>query len=95
MTSSPEEDDETELLSFAEHQQRRDENPSTVRCVRCREWIPATSTRCPECRIHFQGQAQDYFDDDEKSYFAASKPIWSVIVAVILLALSILGLFVW
>lgn len=48
---------ENETLNFEEHRRRRDENAGTVRCARCGKWIAATATQCPECGVHFQGEA--------------------------------------
>jgi hypothetical protein len=41
-------------LNFEEHRRRCEEDASTVRCARCKKWIVATATRCPECGVHFQ-----------------------------------------
>lgn len=84
-----------ELLSFEEHRRRRDENASSVRCARCGESILATTTRCPECGVHFQGEAQDYAHSSEKPSGECGSPRWVVAVAVLLLiamAVGVLGL---
>jgi hypothetical protein len=72
-----------EPLNFEEHRRRREENPSTVRCARCRKWIVATATKCPECGVHFQGEAQDFAKDDDEQ--GGSGTAWVVVVAVLLL----------
>jgi uncharacterized C2H2 Zn-finger protein len=82
-----------DVLSFEDYRRRRDENASLVRCARCGKRILATLTRCPECGVHFQGEAQDYLHPSER---AGSRPRhWLVAVAVLLLiafAVSALGL---
>jgi len=44
-----------DILSFEDHRRQQDENASLVRCARCGKMILATTTRCPECAVHFQG----------------------------------------
>jgi hypothetical protein len=73
-----------EPLKFEEHRRRRDENASVIRCFRCKKWIVATATRCPECGVHFQGEAQDFSRENGKSGGSRS-PTWVVVVAVLLL----------
>jgi predicted amidophosphoribosyltransferase len=74
-----------DLLNFEEHRRRRDEDANTVRCARCGEWIPATASRCPECEVNFQGEAQDFIHPSEQST-AKRRPAWVVVVVVLLLA---------
>ena len=74
-------------LNFEEHRRRREENPSTVRCARCKEWIVATATKCPECGVHFQGEAQDFADAEEGS----GSKTWVIVVAVLLLLAMLVG----
>lgn len=73
-----------EPLSFEEHRRRREENASTVRCARCREWIVATATKCPECGVRFEGEAQD-FAPEEGSAGERGTPRWVLLLAVLLL----------
>ena len=73
-----------EPLNFEEHRRRRDENASLVRCAHCKEWILATATRCPECGVHFQGEAQDFADDSDVAGKGGISH-WIVVVAVMLL----------
>ncbi len=73
-------------LNFEEHRRRRDENASTVRCVRCGKWIAATVTRCPECGVNFQGEAQDFIHPSEQPDKRGGRPIWVIVLAVVLLA---------
>lgn len=79
-----------EPLSFEEHRRRREENASTVRCARCQKWIVATATRCPECGVHFQGEAQD-FAPDEQELGGRRTPVWVIVVAVLLLMAMLVG----
>ncbi|HEV3440387.1 MAG TPA: hypothetical protein VG122_23740 [Gemmata sp.] len=84
-----------EPLSFEEHRRRRDENASTVRCSRCGERIVATAVQCPECGVHFQGEAQDFAHSSEQRVDDGKRPKWVIAVAVLLLvamALGVLGL---
>lgn len=74
-----------EPLNFEEYRRRREENASTVRCARCRKWIVATATRCPECGVHFQGEAQDFAPDKGRSAGPRGTSAWVVVVAVLLL----------
>ena len=79
-----------------EYQEEEDREEDDVRCARCRKWISAFASRCPECGVHFQGQAQD-FDDEEDRYqsiFYGSQrglPVWVIVTALVLLTMSILG----
>jgi hypothetical protein len=75
-----------ELLSFEAHRRRREENASTVRCVRCGKWIVATATRCPECGVHFQGEAQEFIHPSEQSRASTGPSAWVIAVAVLLIA---------
>jgi hypothetical protein len=83
-----------DILSFEDHRRRQDENASLVRCARCGKMILATATRCPECGVHFQGEAQDYVHPSEQP--TGGRPGWVVVLAVVLLAavvISALGLW--
>ena len=57
--------DSDEPLNFEEHRRRRDDNPSLVPCARCGQRVLATATRCPECGVHFQGEAQEFTHESE------------------------------
>jgi hypothetical protein len=74
-----------EPLNFEEFRRRREENASTVRCAKCGEWIVATATRCPECGVHFQGEAQDFGDAPESAGVRGGAPGWVVVLAALLL----------
>lgn len=86
--------DEGESLNFEKHRRQREENASVVRCVRCGRWIVATATRCPECGVHFQGEAQDFSHPSERPT-GSGTPSWVVVVVILLLValvVSVLGL---
>ena len=74
-----------EPLNFEEARRRRDENPSLVRCARCGKMIVATATRCPECGVHFQDEAQEFNHPSEESAESSGTARWVVILAVLLL----------
>jgi predicted amidophosphoribosyltransferase len=80
-------------LSFEQHRRRREENASLVRCARCGKSILVTLTRCPQCGVHFQGEAQDFSHESEQP--AAGRSLWFVAAAIVLLiafTLTVLGL---
>lgn len=77
-----------------EYEEEENREEDYVRCARCRRWIPAFSTRCPECGVHFQGQAQD-FDDEEEEYQRRGLPLWVIWTAIVLLVLSVIGVFAY
>lgn len=84
-----------EVLSFEDHQRRLDDNASVVRCARCGKWILATSTRCPECGVHFQGAAVEFTHASEAETSRRSMPMWVVVMTAALLAavlLAVLGM---
>ncbi|WP_422928662.1 hypothetical protein [Singulisphaera sp. PoT] len=84
------------IFKFSEHQKPRDdrERPDEdelVKCARCGAMIPGTSTRCPECRVHFQGEAQDFYHESEREERHPWNKSWAVAIVVVLLVLMILG----
>lgn len=86
---------DNETLNFEEHRRRLEEGADTVRCARCGGWITAAATRCPECGVHFQGEAQDFTHPSEMPQTSARLSPWIIAVAVLLLlgmAIGILGL---
>ncbi len=83
-----------DILSFEEQRRRRDENASLVRCARCGKMILATATRCSECGVHFQGEAQDHLHPSERP--TGGRPGWVVLLAVVMLLVAIIGaLLLW
>lgn len=76
-------------LNFDEFRRQEEEDENLVRCVRCGKRILATSTRCPKCGVHFEGEAQDFVHPDEKA-----KPRWGgwgLWIAVLLIAGMVLS----
>ena len=81
-------------LSFEAHS-RRQKDAGVVRCAKCGEWIVATTSRCPECGVHFQGEAQDFVHPSQRSAGRGGAPVWVVVLAALVLAaiaVSALGL---
>jgi len=76
-----------------EYADEEDREEDDVRCARCRKWIPGFSTRCPKCGVHFQGQAQDFDDEEDEYQQRNGLPAWVIMTALALLALMILGVF--
>jgi hypothetical protein len=74
-----------EILNFDEHRRRRGENSGLVRCARCGKRILATATRCPECGVHFQGEAYEFMHASERAAGRGLARRWLVLVAVLLL----------
>lgn len=83
---------EDDTLSFEEHRRQREENASSVRCARCREWIIATAVRCPKCGVYFEGEAQDFTHSSERVVGRDGQKWWVIAVAVLLLVTMTLGL---
>jgi hypothetical protein len=77
-----------DILSFEEHCRQQDKNPSLVRCARCGKLILATASRCPECKVHFQGEAQDFLHPSERP--TASRAGWVAVVALVLVAAMVI-----
>jgi hypothetical protein len=82
-----------EFLSFDEHRQEWVDDDSSVRCFRCGKSIPAIATRCPHCRVHFQGVADDFDREGEEEYARAGRPWWVIVTAVALLLFMIYSVF--
>ena len=80
-----------DVLSFEEHYRRREGNATLVRCARCGKMIMATATRCPECGVYFQREAQEFTHPSERE--AGSKPVsgWWIVLALTLVAALMLG----
>lgn len=78
-----------EPLNFEEHRRRRPADTDVVPCARCKKPIPAVSTRCPECGVHFSGAAEDFVQEGRGG---RGTPTWVVVVAVVLLVVTVAGL---
>lgn len=83
--------DSDEPLSFEEHRRKRDDNPSLVPCAKCGKRILATATRCPECGVHFQGEAQEFTHASEREPPARGVPAWVIALAVLFLFAMLIG----
>jgi ribosomal protein L37AE/L43A len=69
-------DDNT--LNFEEHRRKREQNRDLVPCPKCKKPILATSIRCPECGVHFDGEAYDFAPEQ-------SSPVRLVVVVIAVL----------
>lgn len=61
-----------------------------VPCPRCSRPIPASATRCPECRVHFQGQAYE-FAEAKAGPLDSGRPVIRVAAWVLLIALALIA----
>ncbi len=66
----------------------------SVLCPRCRRPIPASSTTCPECGVHFEGWAED-FTDSGPSFLRTSTGRYFLLAAAVLLILVMLRTLLW
>ena len=78
-----------DTLNFEDHRRRREENASLVRCARCGKTILATATRCPECGVHFQGEAQDYLHPSERP--TGGHAGLTVVLAIVLVTVMVIS----
>jgi predicted amidophosphoribosyltransferase len=81
-------------LDFPEHLRKREENPSLAPCARCGKLILATTTRCPECGVHFQGEAGDFTHPFQRDASGRRLPMWVVVAAVLLIIAVVAGALV-
>ncbi len=81
-----------ETLSLEAHRRGQFQDLHTVRCAKCGKSILATSLRCSECGVHFQGEAQDFFHPSEQQN-AHARRNWVVVTAIILLLIAVAGIF--
>lgn len=65
-----------------------------VPCPRCSKPVPASATRCPHCRVHFDGEAYQFSEGLPYESGVGSKWIrlaaWALI-AIIVLLLAVLA----
>jgi len=66
----------------------------SVLCPRCRRPIPASSTTCPECGVHFQGWAED-FTESRLSFLRKSIGRYVLLAAAVILILVMLRALLW
>jgi hypothetical protein len=78
-----------EPLNFEAHRRRRQADADVVPCAKCKTRIPALSTRCPECNVHFSGAAEDFVQESEGG---RGTQTWVVVVAVVLLVVMLTSL---
>ena len=85
----------TPIIRLEDHRRRTPKRgPSkdvsgAVLCPRCRRPIPAASTTCPECGVHFQGWAED-FARSRLSFLRTNTGRSVLLVAAVLLMLVML-----
>ena len=84
-------DGDDEPLNFEEYRRKRDANPSLVPCAKCGKRILATATRCPECGVNFQGQAQEFTHGSEREPTTGNSPTWVIVLAALLLLAILVG----
>jgi predicted amidophosphoribosyltransferase len=71
-----------------------DDDANQVRCANCGKWIPAVTSRCPECRFDFRGEAQDFGHESADEETGHRRlPLWVIITAMLLALLTIFGVF--
>ena len=80
-----------DVLRFDDFEPPREKDASLVRCARCGKLILASSTRCSECGIHFQGEAQDFTHPTESLRATGRHRSWIVAVALLLVVALVLG----
>ena len=78
-----------QILNFEEYRRRREESDEEVRCAHCGRWIPAVATRCPQCGVHFAGEAQDFVHPSEQTTRGRA-PLWFVAVVLVLVMILVL-----
>jgi uncharacterized membrane protein YvbJ len=79
------------VRKFGEHRRRREDDPTRVRCARCGKLIPMAATRCPECGVHFQGQAFQFSHASEHEGTSRRKSRLSILAAIVFLGVVLLG----
>ncbi len=65
------------------------EQNDLVRCVKCGALISAYATRCPECGIHFRGEAYDFVRPEPRRPKAVRVIAWIALAMVALVALTL------
>jgi|GEM_PF-1947404 len=75
-----------EYLNPNNYEEYEEDRDTLVRCARCGKLIPPRSIRCPQCKVHFQGEAQDFFHESEREENVRSSRTWIVVVAMLLIA---------
>ncbi len=65
------------------------EQNDLVRCIKCGAQISAYATRCPECGVHFRGEAYDFVRPEPRRPKVVRIMAW---IALAVLAVAVLGL---
>jgi uncharacterized C2H2 Zn-finger protein len=83
-----------EPLNLAAYRRQLEQDGSLVRCARCDRVIPATVTRCPECGVHFRGEAGDIahaaLRDRERQRKGRVAAVVAIVLVLVLLLTAIL-----
>lgn len=74
-------DQRLNLSAFREQVERGDK---LVRCVRCSKIIPVSAERCPECGVHFQGDAGEIAREPDRAQSLRRKRAVVALVAIVL-----------
>jgi len=82
------------VRKFEEHRRRREDDPTRVRCAHCGKLISMTATRCPECGVHFQGQALQFSHASDDEGWSRRRSRLAILVALLLLGVVLLGALV-
>lgn len=80
-----------DVLKFDNYDGPPEGDDRLVRCARCSKWIPGTNIRCPACRVHFQGEARDFYHPSEQASGGFRKAWWFGIIAIILVISLFIG----
>ncbi len=70
--------DEPETFKLSEY---RRGTGSRVACPKCNAAIPAETTRCPYCGVHFRGAAHTFAPDAEAAMEKRRRPVVRALVA--------------
>ncbi|HWB19208.1 MAG TPA: zinc ribbon domain-containing protein [Phycisphaerales bacterium] len=79
-----------ERYRFAVYQRELKKRERIVRCTKCGAVIPAWATTCPECGIHFAGEARDFDSVARKARSRRRKNLFITIIGLLVIAVMIL-----
>jgi predicted amidophosphoribosyltransferase len=80
-----------DTLRFDDHRSRHELDAGRVRCARCGKSIMASATRCPECGVHFQGEAQDFLHPSDRP--TNRRLLWRIAIVLLLVAAVAISVF--